>query len=99
MDCRPKSPQSSSLQAISVNEPQLPVYTATPVSKSLPQVVILTVPVVGGTNVNQTPLPNVPVHVGNGSFTSVALVVCMVKVEPAVSARARAHWSSTGLTK
>jgi hypothetical protein len=71
----PKSSLQPPLRAVS--EPQLPMYTCTTVSKSLPQVLIVMVPLKEGVNVYHTPFP-IPAQVGVGSPVDVAAAVFTV---------------------
>ena len=86
----------SSLQATGVSELQAPEYTWSTVSKSLPQVLTTTGPLLGGVHVNQTPLPKELTQVGRPSPVSVALAVLMAKPVLSVNAVAPAHWSFAG---
>ncbi|HMO66127.1 MAG TPA: hypothetical protein PKE47_13040, partial [Verrucomicrobiota bacterium] len=74
LDCSPEQagPLSSSHSTETSAAPQSPEKTASTVSKSLPQVLIMTMPLEAGVKVYQTPLPKLPWHGGVGSPVVVA---------------------------
>ena len=66
-------------------------------SKPLPHVFTVTVPLITGVKAYQTPLPKLGWHVGTGSPVAVAFAVLSVLVTPAESRIAPRHRSFTGV--
>lgn len=66
-------------------------------SKSLPHVFTVTVPLIAGVKAYQIPLPKLGWHVGTGSPVAVAFAVLSVLVTPADSTIAPRHRSFTGV--
>ena len=66
-------------------------------SKPLPHVFTVTVPLIAGVKAYQTPLPKLGWHVGTGSPVAVAFAVLSVLVTPAESRIAPRHRSFTGV--
>ena len=66
-------------------------------SKLLPHVLTVTVPLIAGVKAYHTPLPKLDWHVGTGSPVFVALIVLSVLATPAESGIAPIHLSFTGV--
>lgn len=66
-------------------------------SKLLPHVLSVTVPLIAGVKAYHTPLPKLDWHVGTGSPVFVALIVLSVLATPAESGIAPIHLSFTGV--